>query len=115
MITFLKNIKSTLLELSEVISSMRTNLIDIKRSLNEFSIKTGNWNTIGFASGGGVFDVQSIWLNKCYFTKEIINKEATNTKELFVIENNAMTRFYFKDWNQSKDIREINGKLYLFK
>jgi len=53
-------------------------------------------------------------LKKDYFTKEFINADATNTRELYVVNWDSIKIELFKEWNQTKEVKEIQGKLYLF-
>lgn len=53
-------------------------------------------------------------LKEDYFTKEYLNEDATNTKELLVVENENITKVLYKEWNGTKDIKKIHWKEYLF-
>jgi hypothetical protein len=54
-------------------------------------------------------------IKKDYFTKEYINEDATNTKNIYVIERGCMTTHLYKEWNESDEVKDINWKKYLFK
>ena len=49
-----------------------------------------------------------------YFTKELIIDIADWTEELIVIDEDGITHRHFKSWNQTKDVKTINGKFYIF-
>ena len=53
-------------------------------------------------------------MEKCYFTKELIADDATNTKVLYVVNGSESKKVFAKECNLTKDVKEINGKLYLF-
>lgn len=116
---FFRELKLTILDLISTLQEMRNNLKEMRKTIDGMWIKTTSGTNITFTDyavhWGYDLSINDFWLDKCYFTKEVLNKEATNTKTLFVIENDAIKKRYFKEWNQTKEVKEIGGKYYLFK
>jgi len=54
------------------------------------------------------------WQTNCYFTWELIAEKATNTKVIYVVNGPDSKKVFAKECNLTKDVKEINGKLYLF-
>ena len=116
-IQFFQELKQTIIDFSETLQEVRTALKEIRESLSKVSIKTST-RSIGYndmVSWGCIISIADMWIDKCYFTQEILNKDATNTNVLLVVENEVIKRAYFKEWNQTKEVKKIGGKYYLFK
>lgn len=72
-------------------------------------------NLISYSVSGGWYNIAIQWQTKCYFTKELIADDATNTKKLNVISpENTIIKHFFKEGNQTKDVQVIGGRNFLF-
>jgi len=77
-------------------------------------IDMSSWTWIGWFDADSAVKVIDDYIEKDYFTKEFINRDATNTKVLYVVAGTHIEKKYFKEWNQWNTVMTIRGKFYYF-
>lgn len=100
---------------------LKTHTEELKKIKEALGRPETDWFTIAryesygsYSTTDEVKDLFKKTLQEDYFTKEFINLEATNTKELLIIDWISIKTVHYKDWNWTKDIKVINWKEYLF-
>lgn len=95
-------------EINDRLRKMEKEYIETKCKLDLLNI---NRDTLKL----GTIEISGKWsFQTDYFTKERINDEATNTNTLHVVKDWYIVKHLFKEWNQTKDVKKINNKFYLF-
>lgn len=74
---------------------------------------TDKINDLSYAVWKISWDYQ-VKIDTDYFTKEYINKDATTTRKLYVVESWNIDEFIFNIKNKSQEVKKIKWEYYLF-
>ena len=99
----------------EILKKFHSELKELKKFKSDLEhLTTFSWTITWLCGNLYPSELKIKWQEKCYFTKELIADDATNTKVLYVVNGSESKKVFAKECNLTKDVKEINGKLYLF-